>query len=54
MVCGYIVWKLKISFMRALDMVKQRRPKVDPNFGFLMRGLHDFERHFGAAEDEHP
>lgn len=39
---GYLVWRLGISFEEAISMVRARRPKIDPNFGFLLRGTAAF------------
>lgn len=35
---GYLVWKLGISFEEALAIVRTNRPKIDPNFGFMLEG----------------
>ena len=40
------MWKLRYTFKQALEFVQKKRPKVDPNFGFLLEGSKDFEQYF--------
>ena len=42
-ISGYLVSKLGISFEEAISFVRARRPKIDPNFGFLLNGTASFK-----------
>ena len=42
-VIAYLMWKNKISLLRAFKYVHAKRPIVEPNYGFLMQ-LSKFER----------
>ena len=33
-VIAYLMWKKKLTFDKAYDFVKQKRPRIYPNFGF--------------------
>ena len=42
-VIAYLMWKKKLTFDKAYDFVKQKRPRIYPNFGFRQQ-LQMFEK----------
>jgi hypothetical protein len=35
MVVGYYMWKRQMSYEEAIDQIRQKRPQIDPNIGFV-------------------
>ncbi|CAN6445874.1 unnamed protein product [Victoria cruziana] len=46
-VLAYLMKKRNMSLIEALDHVKNKRPQIAPNEGFIMQ-LHNFEKSLGA------
>lgn len=41
-IIAYIMWKYQLNFLEAIKLVRQKRPSIDPNYGFI-RQLQMFE-----------